>query len=237
MVYGAGKRSNCSGGEVNNIDEIVGQNVQRMRTSLGESREKFVLRFSSDLGFSRHVIYAIETGTRHCTVIDLLALAEAFDCTVAELLASTEPVMLGSDHEIDVSARLRAPEESPDARAWSYFESAGDALSDARNAWERYVTAMDAVRRRVAKSPPLKDRIERTLAKRQRDHADYAVELFEFRPPDQFEGYDAWAAANPTPGIVAARDALDRRALHPHLWRARPRATPRENVRPSETAN
>ena len=62
-----------------------------------------MLRFSSDLGFSRHVIYAIETGTMHCTV--------------ADLLASTEPVMLGSDHEIDVSARLRAPEESPDARA------------------------------------------------------------------------------------------------------------------------
>ncbi|WP_421076794.1 helix-turn-helix domain-containing protein [Microbacterium sp. IO18] len=224
---------------MSNIDEIVGQNVQRMRTSLGVGREAFARdRFSSDLGYSRHVIYAIETGTRHCTVTDVLALSEALDCTVADLLASSDPVMLADDHEIDVAARLRSPDESPDARAWSYFESAGDALAEARNAWDRYVAAMDAVRRRVAKSPPLRERIERMLAKRLREHAEYAVELFEFRPPDEFEGYDAWAAANPTPGIVTARDALDRRALHPHLWRARPRATSsRENVRPSETAN
>lgn len=222
---------------MNNIDEIVGRNVQRMRTSLGVGREAFARdRFSSDLGFSRHVIYAIETGTRHCTVTDLFALSEALDCTVADLLASSDPVLLADDHEIDVTARLRSPDESPDARAWSYFENAGDALTEARNAWDRYVTAMDAVRRRVAKSPPLRERIERVLAKRLRDHADYAVELHEFRPPEA--GFDGWAAANPTPGIVTARDALDRRSLHPHLWRARPRATSsREDVRPSETAN
>lgn len=218
---------------MNNIDRIVGDNVQRMRTSLGEGRERFALRFSSDLGFSRHVIYAIETGTRHCTVTDLLALAEALDCTVADLLASSEPVMLGADHEIDVSARLRSPDESPDARAWSYFESAGDALSDARNAWERYVTAMDAVRRRVAKSPPLRERIERSLTKQTRENYYAHADDFGFRQPADFD-LDAYAAANPTPGMVAARDALDRRALHPQLWRARPRASvARENVRPA----
>lgn len=223
---------------MSNIDKIVGQNVQRMRESLGVGRAKFAERFSNHLGYSRHIIYAIETGTRHCTVIDLLALSEALDCTAADLLASRDAVMLADDHEVDVAARLRSPDESPDARAWSYFESAGDALAEARNAWDRYVTAMDAVRRRVTKSPPLRERVERVLAKRLRDHADYAVELFEFRPPNDFNGYDTWAAANPTPGIVTARDALDRRTLHPHLWRARPRVTSsRENVRPSETAN
>jgi transcriptional regulator with XRE-family HTH domain len=223
---------------MNSIDEVVGGNVKRLRQAIGHTQSDLAAKVSDDLAFTRNTVYAIETGTRRCTVADLFALAAALDCTVADLVKSSEPITLGGIDRIDVDAYLHAPGESPDARAWAYFESAGDALADVRNAWDRYITAMEVVRRRLANSPALRERVERTLAKRQRDHADLAVEVFEFRRPTDFEGYDAWAAANPTPGIVAARDAIDGRALHPDVWRARPRAsTGRENVHPSETAN
>ncbi|MCA1306356.1 helix-turn-helix domain-containing protein [Microbacterium esteraromaticum] len=218
-----------------NIDETVGGNVKTLRQRIGLTQSELAERVSDDLAFTRNTVYAIETSTRRCTVADLFGLAAALDCTVADLVKSSEPITLGGDDRIDVDAYLQAPGESPDARAWEQFENAGDALADVRNAWDRYLTAMSAVRRRAVASPALRERIERALAKRQREHAEYVVELFEFREPDNFEGYDAFAAANPTPGIVAARDALDGRALHPHLWRARPRAP--ENVRPSGAAH
>lgn len=221
------------------IDEVVGSNVKRLRQAIGHTQSDLAAKVSDDLAFTRNTVYAIETGTRHCTVADLFALAAALDCTVADLVKSSEPITLGGVDRIDVDSYLHAPGESPDARAWAYFESAGDALADARNAWDRYVTAIDVVRRRVKQSATLRARIERALAKRSRDHADYVVELFEFREPENFEGYEAFAAANPTPGMVAARDALDAGlTLDPRLWRGRSRASSaRENVRPSETAN
>ncbi|MGY1551582.1 helix-turn-helix domain-containing protein [Microbacterium sp. A588] len=224
------------------IDEVVGGNVKTLRQSIGDSQKELASKVSADLRFTRNTIYSIETGSRHCTVADLFALAAALGCTIADLMKSDEPVTFGGTDPVEIDAFLRAPGEEPDARAWSYFENAGDALADVRNAWDRYVTAMDAVRRRVENSAALRERIERIQGKRLRDHADYVVELFEFRPPENFEGYEAYAAANPTPGMVAARDALDADlTLDPRLWRARSRSCSRESsdreMVPSKTAN
>lgn len=177
-------------------------------------------------GWQRAAVSRFENGHQPMSVSDLAAASRVLGCTVEDLMRSREPVSVG-DRVIEADelcTALRSP--STELDGWEAFEAATRYLTDARNAIEWYVGAMNRVRKRVPLSEALRERIELDLY-------DSEAQLAEQLDPDLNDWDPTWDMtsqraldANVNPAGMAARDALMEHASYGHLltaWKRRRR--------------
>ncbi|QIS39076.1 helix-turn-helix domain-containing protein [Clavibacter capsici] len=214
--------------EAGTVDEVVGRNLARIREARGVTQGEFSTRMRAYLGqgWQRTTVSRFENGRRTMSVPDLLAAAVVLGCAVEELLASNAPVSAGgvSIEADELSTALSSPRT--ELEGWEAFEAATRHLTDARNASERYVGAMNRVRKRVPLSEGLREAIVQ-------DQYDSAAQLAEWLDPDLNDWDESWDMTsqraldnNISPALLAARDALAEHASYGHLltsWKRRRR--------------
>lgn len=205
------------------LDQHIGARIAEIREKRGLSRTKFAERVREHVGgvgWSRQASWDVERGKKALAASDLVAVAWVLECTVADIMSTSEPVSLGGEETFRTDAIVSGEEAMPEVEAWARYEEAKDALADVRHAWERYAHLIDVVRRRVADTPALKRRIEADRAKAAQTAVREMEEAFGFRRP---EGFDAKAAAemNLTPAIITALDVLGAHKVSEMEWRRR----------------
>lgn len=202
------------------LDQIIGARIAEVRLKRGMSQAEFArsVRALVGVGWSRQVAWQVERGEKAVAASDLVAVAWVLECTVADLMSTTEPVSLGGADVPRTDAIVSGVEAMPEVEAWARFEEAADALADVRHAWERYAHLIDVVRRRVPDTPTLKRRIETFGAKALRRAVADMEDAFGFRPPADFDAQSA-ARSNPTPAMLVAFDALGTHKVSESQWR------------------
>lgn len=202
------------------LDQHIGARIAEVRLKRGMSQAHFAreVRALVGVGWSRQVAWQVERGEKAVSATDLVAVAWVLECTVADLMSTTEPVSLGGEQTLRTDAIVAGEDAMPEVEAWSRFEEAGDALADVRHAWERYAHLIDVVRRRVADTPALRRRVEMFGAKALRRAVAEMEEAFGFRPPADFDAESA-ARSNPTPAMLVAFDALGTYKVSESQWR------------------
>lgn len=210
------------------LDQYIGARIAEVRLKRGKSQAQFAreVRELVGVGWSRQVAWQVERGEKAVSATDLVAVAWVLECTVADLMSTTEPVSLGGEQTLRTDAVVAGEEAMPEVEAMARFQEAGDALADVRHAWERYAHLIDVVRRRVADTPSLKRRIETFGAKALRRAVGEMEEAFGFRPPADFDAERA-ARSNPSPAMLLAFDALGTHKVSESQWRRLTRRTER----------
>ena len=215
------------------LDQFIGARIAEVRLKRGINRTDFAKRVRDQVGgvgWSRQAAWQVEDGTKAVSASDLVAVAWVLECTVADLMSTTEPVSLGGEQAIRTDAVVAGEQAMPEVEAWARFEEAADALADVRHAWERYAHLIDVVRRRVADTPALKKRIETYGKKQQGNAARQMEEAYGFRPNPSEPDFDPAESAkrNASPAMRAALDALGTGPIPEDWWRRR---TERRTVR------
>lgn len=74
--------------EENEVDALVGANVQRLRQAAGMSQTELAQRLEEDLGrgFQQQTVLKVEKGTRPLKVTEAAAVARILRCSVETLL-------------------------------------------------------------------------------------------------------------------------------------------------------
>lgn len=206
--------------ESHTLNTHIGTTIRQMREHRGVTQSELAAGVQKVVGsgWDRQVVWRIEKGKSAVSASDLVAVAWVLECTVSDLMSTTEPVSLGGEQTIRTDAVVAGEQAMPEVEAWARFEEAGDALADVRHAWERYAHLIDVVRRRVADTPALKRRIETFGTKAVRHAVREMEDAFGFRPPADFDAERA-ARANPSPAMLLAVDALGTHKVHESQWR------------------
>lgn len=218
--------------KVTTLDAHIGRRIAEVRDLRCLSQEGFgnQVRELVGAGWSRQVVWQVETGKKPVSASDLVAVAHVLACTVADLTSTTEAVSLGGSTVPRTDAIVGGLEAMPEAEGMARFRDAADALVDVRHAWERYAHLIDVARRRVAEVPAVRRQVERYGAKALQETVRAMDDAFGFRlPPEGWEGAEAAAKANPSAPMLAAMDALSTYPVPENGWR-------RRTVRPERSA-
>lgn len=217
-------------------DEAIGAQIKHLRTQGGYTMRQFagLVRECTGAGWSHTALNHVENGKKPCKTNDLFAIADVLGVTVADLLAMPEEVDLGGK-VVRADALAAGPSRMPEVEGMARYRDMTAHLTTARNALQQYAHAAEVVRHLVETSPGLEDAIKRELATGRGEVADALAETqahdLEHAAMLRREGQrverspftepvDRFAvAANASPAMVAARDALYARPLRTDVWR------------------
>ncbi len=208
--------------KVTTLDAHIGRRIAEVRDLRCLSQEGFgnQVRELVGAGWSRQVVWQVETGKKPVSASDLVAVAHVLACTVADLTSTTEPVSLGGSTVPRTDAIVGGVEAMPEAEGMARFRDAADALADVRHAWERYAHLIDVARRRVVEVPAVKRQVSRYGDRALQDAVKEMAAGFGFRPPADFDA-EAAARHNPSPAMLAAADALGAHPVPENGWQQR----------------
>ncbi len=231
------------------IDEVIGARIKHLRTTTTPKPmtiDEFGKQMRERLGqgWQPPAVMRVERGQQPMRFAELVAAADVFHCTVAEIVDTPTPVHLGGDGEGSIVPRLDAvmggADSIPESVIFERFERAAEALNEQRHAEARYRNDIDAVRRALARDDEVGKSVRARIAARAGGVVEsLRAELEDLHADDIEHARAVGAEPSPmwapiVPVVVAAKDALDDTTLPAEMWARR---VPRKNVRPSETAN
>lgn len=198
------------------LEQVIGANVARLRekrqwtqTQLGD-----VLSNATGRKWERQAVWAAENGKRAFVASDLIALADALDVLVSELISSVEPVRVGDaviepDRLLDLTT-AGTPEV---LGLWRVYLAAEALCESMQRIQSQYRSMTQELRVEAARSPELRNKVE--------DHLNKAVQgITEGLRPAWLEGkldgakhspdedFAAWMWSNPVPALETARAVL-----------------------------
>jgi len=208
--------------KITTLDVHIGRRIAEVRGLRGLKVEEFAaqVRELVGTGWDRQVVWRVENGKKPVSANDLVAVAHVLACTIGDLTSTTEPVTLGGGTVPRTDAIVGGEEAMPEAEGMARFRDAAEALADVRHAWERYAHLIGVARQRVADVPAVQRQVKRFGDKALQDAVRQMQDGFGFRPPADFDA-EAAARHNPSPGMLAALDALGTHPIHENGWTKR----------------
>ncbi|WP_434811848.1 hypothetical protein [Microbacterium sp. bgisy189] len=215
------------------IDEVIGARIKHLRTTTTPKPmtiDEFGRQMRERLGqgWQPPAVMRVERGQQPMRFAELVAAADVFHCTVAEIVDTPTPVHLGGDGEGSIVARLDAvmggADSIPESVIFERFERAAEALNEQRHAEARYRNEIDAVRRALARGDEVSESLRARILARGRGAVEsLRVELEAMHAEDieharvvGAEPPPMWAPVVPL--TVAAKDALSDAPLPAEIW-------------------
>lgn len=196
------------------IEEHIGSKVTALREQQGWNQRELgeALEKATGRKWERQSVWAAENGKRAWAVSDLLGLADVFNLTVAELVSTDQPLMVGGVERTPRDIKMRTEGDAVQGH-WRTFHALASIDNIIRAAEREYDNMVQDLKTQVRASPELREIItdyrdaivdtERTklLRMAEQDGADVSS-------PELLESYMVAYGVYRIPGVKTANDVL-----------------------------
>lgn len=197
------------------IEEHIGSKVTALREQLGWNQRQLgeALEKATGRKWERQSVWAAERGKRAWAVSDLLGLADVFNLTVAELVSTDEPLMVGGVEKSPRDVKLRTEGDAHIQGHWRTFHALAGMGNILRTAKQEYEKMLRELRQQVNVSPELEQMIRQYSDKILTMQTSTAIrdaknDGEDVSTPEKLAAYmDKWGHGS-VPALKAARDVL-----------------------------
>lgn len=143
------------------IEEHIGEKVTWLRGQRKWSQRDLGVALERATGrkWERQSVSAAEHGKRAWAVSDLLGLAEVFNLTIAELVTTDEPLVVGDVEMSPRDIKMRTEGDAHLQGHWRTFHALASIDNIVRSAEREYEDMLQDLRNQVRVSPELADLI------------------------------------------------------------------------------